>query len=360
MFRKLLPILLLTGCLDSPYECQVAVNTETNRHTEDLTEKIDSQLTKDTKMKRPESLVSMFRSEDGGRNWTPMGDGLPEDLQVSHLDTLGKQIVLASMNYGVFLSDLERQRWHQLDTLSLPSKRISSLYEEDGNIYVGVYKQGIYVSNNVGKNWVPLNHNLKDETVKSILRNGKELWIGTEHGIFALQDGAETWRQVTDKPQMWGLLKAGDKILAGSYKGILSSSDNGATWSLVNHQIKPSKLSFVEGKIIAMDWEEGLAISEDLGKTWKPIQAGVVHENHVFEIVRTKNNLMRSQTDGIYMSKDWGKSWKDIYHFSFSEPFGVMLSIGSQWNEVYSRPEAPFIELLVLDGVVYGATVRGC
>lgn len=360
MFKKLLPILLLTGCLDKPYESQVAIATTTTEESPAPRMQVDSQRTSDAKVNRPESLVSMFRSEDGGRNWTPMGDGLPEDLQVTQLATLGQQIVLASGNYGLFLSDPERKSWQQLDTQSLPDKHISSLYMDGGNIYAGVYKAGIYVSHNVGKSWVPLNHNLKDETVKSILRNGKEMWIGTERGIFALQDGAGTWRQVSDKPQMWGLLKAGDKILAGSYGGILSSSDNGATWSVVNHRIKPSKLSLVEGKIIAMDWEEGLELSEDLGKTWKPIEAGVVHENHVFEIVRTGNNLMRSQSDGIYMSQDWGNSWKDIYHFSFSEPFGVMLSLGKQWNEVYSRPEAPFSQVIVVDGVVYGATVRGC
>lgn len=358
MFKKLLPILLLTGCLDSPYDAQFTPVTKEPPKTTASDSTLTNSAIKNEK--HPERLASMFRSEDHGRTWLPMGDGLPEDLIVTQLATLGQQIVLASNNYGVFLSDPDRKSWQQLDTESLPSKHISSLYVDGGNIYVGVYKEGIYLSQNVGKSWMPLNHNLQYEIVKSILRNGKELWIGTDRGIFALSDGAETWRRVSNKPQMWGLAKAGDTVLAGSYEGIIASSDNGITWRLVNHRIKPSKLSIVEGKVVAMDMEEGLELSEDMGKTWKPIEAGVVHKNHVFEIVRAGSNLMRSQTDGIYLSQDWGKSWKDIYHFSFSEPFGVMLSTGKQWNEVYSRPEAPFNQLLVVDGVLYGATVQGC
>ena len=357
MLHKLLPILILfTGCLDAPFDTQIASPTATDKKAAPT----DTQTDSVKNVARPESLVSMFRSDDLGHCWMPIGDGLPEDLQVAHLDTLGKQIVLASANYGVYLSDPEKQSWQQLDTTSLPNLNITSLHVADGVIYAGVFKQGIYASKDSGKTWTSLNHNLKDERVKSILRTGNELWIGTDRGIYALQDGSKAWRQISNKPQMKGLLKVGNNFVAGTYEGIALSSNNGETWDVVNRKIKPSKLSVVDGKIIAMDMGEGLELSADMGKTWKTIQDGVLHDYQVFEIVKMGNNLMRSQSDGIYMSQDWGKSWKDIYHFSFSEPFGVLLSTGEQWNEVYSRPEAAFFELIVVDGVVYGGTVRGC
>ncbi len=340
MFYKLVPILLLfAGCYNAPMNTKPA---------------------SDKKAVRPESLVSMFRSEDHGRSWTPIGEGLPENLMITQLDKMGSQLVLATANYGVFLSDPGNMSWQQLDTTSLPSNHITSLYVAEGVIYAGILKQGIFASTYQGKSWASLNHNLQYERVKSILRTGNELWIGTDRGLFGLKDGTEAWRQITNKPQTSGLLKVGNNFVAGTYEGIALSSDNGETWNVVNREIKVSKLSVVDGKIIAIDMGAGLALSEDMGKTWKPIQDGVLHDNHVSDIVKIGNNLMRSQSDGIYMSQDWGKSWKDIYHFSFSEPFGVLLSTGEQWNEVYSRPEASFVELIVVDGMVYGGTVRGC
>ena len=361
MFKKLLPIFLLfTGCLDAPFNNQASPENIAEETPANPTAETTPAPNSDNRTYRPDRLASMFRSDDNGHSWTPISEGLPENLALSHMDTLGKQIVLSSNNYGVFLSDPERQSWRQLDTTSLPDNGISSMYVDRGNIYVGVYKNGLYVSNDVGKSWVSLNHNLKGERVKSILRTGKELWIGTDTGIYSLADGSEVWRQISDKPQMRGLLKVGDNFIAGTYEGISVSSDNGKTWNVVNKRIKPSELSVVEGKIIAMDTDEGLELSADLGKNWKPIQEGVVHDTHVLEMVKTGNNLLRTQWDGIYLSQDWGKTWKDIYHFSYGEPFGVMLSTGKQWNEVYSRPEVPFLQLMVLDGVVYGATGRGC
>lgn len=356
MFKKFLPVLVLfAGCLNAPTNDQIVPASTAEKKAEANATQPDLELTVN-----PDRLASIFRSDDNGHSWTPVSEGLPENLALSHMDTLGKQIVLGSNNYGVFISDPERQSWRQLDTTSLPDNGISSLYVDRGNIYVGVYKNGIYVSKNVGKSWVSLNHNLKGERVKSILRTGNELWIGTDTGIYALADGTEVWRQISDKPQMRGLLKVGENFVAGTYEGISVSNDNGKTWNVVNRKIKPSKLSVVDGKIIAMDTEEGLELSEDMGKTWKPIQEGVVHDTHVFEMVIIGNNLMRTQWDGIYLSQDWGKTWKDIYHFSYGEPFGVLLSTGKQWNEVYSRPEVPFLQLMVLDGVVYGATGMGC
>ncbi len=357
MFYKtlFLPILILfTGCLDAPFNTQIAPSsTQTETPS-------DNQPAPGKKATRPESLVSIFRSDDLGRSWMPMGDGLPEDLSVTHLDTLGKQIVLASRNYGVYLSDPQRKTWRQLDTSTLPSYNINSLHVSKGSIYVGVLMQGVYVSNDSGKSWTSLNHNLKDETAKSILRTENKLLIGTDDGIYALEDGSETWQRLSDIPQFYGLLKVGDHLVASTYDGIALSSDKGKTWEVANSRIRASNIVHMDGKIIAMDVEEVVSVSEDKGKTWRPIKEFKGDNIHVFDVVKVGNELLRSQSNGIYLSKDGGEKWKDIYHFSFDEPYGVMLSSGEQWNEVYSRPEVPIMEFIVVDGVVYGATVRGC
>ena len=357
MFHKLLflPVLFLfTGCLDAPFSTQIAPSS-TQAETPTA-----SQPAPEKKMARPESLVSMFRSDDLGRSWTPVGDGLPEDLQVSNLEKLGDQIVLGSSNYGVFLSNPGNQSWQQLDTTALPNNAITSLHVAESVIYAGVRMQGIFASNDLGKTWASMKHNLKNVIVKSILLTGNEVWIGTDEGIFALQDGSKEWRQISNKPQMKDLLKVGDNFVAGTYEGIVLSRNNGETWEVVNKKIKPSKIVVVDSKIIALDSDIGAVISADMGKTWKPMQDGIVSKAHVFEVAKVGDELLRSQPDGIYQSKDNGEKWKHIYHFSFDEPFGVMLKLGEQWNEVYSRPEVPIMEFIVVDGVVYGATMRGC
>ncbi len=353
MFHKLMPILLLvlfTGCLDSPLDSPMAQASTV----------VEPKASPGKTATRPENLVSVFRSDDLGRSWVPLGYGLPEDLLATHLERWGNQLVLGSSNYGVYLSNPGNQSWQQLDTTTLPSTNINNLYVAEGVIYAGVRKQGIYASKDLGKSWVSLNHDLKSPTVKSILRTGKEVWVGTDEGIFALQDGSKTWRQITDKPQMQGLLMVGESFIAGTYNGIVISNDHGKTWKVVNKDIMPTKIALVDGNFMAMDIDQGAFLSADMGKTWKPMQEGIANETQVFEIVKVGDELLRSQPDGLYLSKDGGAKWQDIYHFSFDVPFGVMLRTGKQWNEVYSRPEAPMVDFIVVDGVVFGATVRGC
>jgi photosystem II stability/assembly factor-like uncharacterized protein len=344
MLHKLLPFLLLfTGCLNAPTSSKTDTTSATGQGAAS-----------------PDRLVSIFRSNDQGRSWTPTGEGLPEDLFVVQMDTLGKQIVLATANYGFFLSDSQRQNWQQLDTTLLPSLKITSMHVERGVIYAGMKHKGIFASPDLGKTWASINHNLNGESVKSILRAGNELWIATDRGIFALPDGSAAWRQIFDKPHSSGLLKVGDNYLAGTYDGIIMSSDKGRTWDLVFKGFNPYRLFALDGKIIALQNDKPAQLSEDMGKTWKPMRKDFGDGNHVLAVAKLGNHLMSYRNDGIFQSTGWNDEWKPIYRFSFNEPYGALLNWGEQWNEVYSRPEAPFTDLLILDGVVYGGTVRGC
>ena len=124
----------------------------------------------------------MFRSDDLGHSWTPIGDGLPEDLSVTQLDTLGKQIVLSTSNYGIYISDPEKQHWRQLDTTLLPSTKVGKLLVADGVIYANFHEKGLFASPDLGKTWASLNHNLEGGA-RSILRAGDELWAATGQGI---------------------------------------------------------------------------------------------------------------------------------------------------------------------------------
>jgi photosystem II stability/assembly factor-like uncharacterized protein len=357
MFHKLLPFLLLfTGCLDAPFDTQIASTTAADKKAAPTDNQTDSVKI----VARPDRLVSIFRSNDQGRSWTPNGEGLPENLFVTQLDTLGKQIVLATSNYGFYLSDPQKQSWQQLDTTHLPSLKITTMHVEKGVIYAGMHQKGIFASHDLGKTWDSLNHNLEDESVKSILRAGNELWIATDQGIFALPDGSKVWQQIFDKPHSSGLLKVGENYLAGTYDGIILSSDKGRTWGLVFESFNPSRLFVLDGKIIALQNDKAAQLSADMGKTWTPMRKDFGDGRHVLTVAKLGNHLMSCRNDGIFQSTGWDGEWKPIYRFSYNEPYGALLNWGEQWNEVYSRPEAPFTDLIIVDGVVYGGTVRGC
>jgi hypothetical protein len=131
-------LLLLTGCHDAQLDSPMAQASTVG----------EPKASPGKTATRPENLVSVFRSDDLGRSWVPMGYGLPEDLLATHLERWGDQLVLGSSNYGVYLSGPGNQSWQQLDTTTLPSTNINNLYVAEGVIYAGVRKQGIYAKPN--------------------------------------------------------------------------------------------------------------------------------------------------------------------------------------------------------------------
>lgn len=333
MFHKLIPVLLLVaGIVALAYKPSVPAG-------------------------KPEGNSRMFRSDDLGHTWSPAGKGLPVDLQMSYLDTLGKRIVLASSNHSVFLSDDKKENWRQLDTMLLPSQNITSLHVANGVIFIVVADKHIYASSDLGRIWMPLNHNLYNENIMPLLRSGDELLAGTDNGIFRMKDGTNTWQKVF-KGRVTSLLRLGDNYLARTPWGLFLSSDHGNTWNAFGTDCKPGDLVFIDGKIIARSgylWDA----SEDMGKTWKPLNLSLSLEKGMSDIVKAGNAWVSCLSDGIYLSKDWGQEWNLVYRFPPVEPLKTNIKSIHAWDLL---PEEPFIDMIVVDGVVYGGFGRkeGC
>ncbi|MBI5916609.1 MAG: hypothetical protein HY842_14625 [Bacteroidetes bacterium] len=316
MLHKLLPILLLAGCLDAP---TLPFDTVQPAVVQPVA--------------KTDTRSSVYRSTDRGRTWTPVGEGLPNDLQVSFLAPLGDQLVLASGNYGLYLSDAAKQNWHQLSTHLLPNLQITALLVEYGVIYAGVYVQGIFASYDLGKTWKPLNLDLKDLAVRSILRISDELWVGTDNGIYASQIGSKAWRQIFAGAQVTSLLEAGKNIVAGTHKGIVMSGNNGGSWNWVRTGSISVNPALADGSIIAsfvtpyvVDSHE-VETSKDNGATWQPSQQRLPALGYVFETVDMNGVLVCCNYTGIFNSSDDSEL---IWGFIYPKPTGAIVGMVEQ------------------------------
>lgn len=321
MFQKLLPLLFLVGCLDAPNTPVATLKSTVNQPVE-----------------KEKTLSILYRSTDNGATWLPNGAGLPDDLIVESMATLGDQFLLSSENYGLYLSDPTKQRWQPLDTEQLPSKKITSLHVAKGVIYVGVLRKGIYNSPDLGQTWTSLNHNLEGELVKSILRCDDQLWIGVDDGIYALRDGAKAWQRIQKGPQVTSLLRAGDNFLAGTQAGILLSKDNGNTWSDVRSGLTTNNLA-LDGNVITAAFMGGeVETSADGGATWQPSQSGQPILGNTVQTVETSGCLKRYYESG---------------NTALSDDFEVR-------RLFYTTPTESIIIMAKERGLLYGGRFVGC
>ena len=275
----------------------------------------------------------LLTSRDQGQTWQDASYNLPADLQVSFIEPIGEELVIASDNLGVFLSSNNKTSFREIGT-TLPGKKINALYISGTTIYVGVYQNGIYKSTDFGKNWDSLIINLPDYRVQAILEFDGKLIVGTDSGIFISEKDRILWAPTSIKTQVVSLYEYDNKIVAGTSQGSLLSQDGGVSWEWINKQGAVHYTHNIKERIWELYLSGGLSYSDDWGKTWLDVVYEPKVGSYIYELVQLDDVLLLSNNYGIHQSRDNGLTW----------------------NLIYPNEKVCFFDLVVIDNVIYGGT----
>ena len=279
----------------------------------------------------------IFRSTDGGKQWTALDNGIA-DSGINAIDAV-ENTVFVGTNRGLYR--LHSETWEQLpiDT----TKAIRSLSISGNNLYVGTGSTLSQIKS--------LFETSIEDLMEEFTNNTDPRWE-----VFHSTDGGESWIDITptSKSHMMRVssgakvLAAGDAVLV---LGMVSfrSTDAGKTWTefgfnsdIVVPTISPSVA--VDENTIFRDSTSGLMRSTDGGESWHPFTNGIVGTS-IFNLVGFKNEIYTSTSNGVTKSSNGGVSW-------------AKLTLGS--DELTLKPSEnahPLIspKLAIADGVLYGA-----
>lgn len=282
---------------------------------------------------KAEGRSPLFMSKDFGVTWQAATNDLPSDLQVSFLESKGTEIVLASDNKGIFISQDRQSKWEQINH-GLPNQKINALHISEGAIYAGIYQAGIYQTMDEGKSWGPLNYNLPNLRVQSILKLDKQLLVGTDEGVFILPNNSKTWITTNLTSQVLSIYAYDDKLVAGTSLGTAISSDNGITWEWIRKKGTVHYTHNIGKKIIELALNGDLVSSDDWGANWQNTQYQPRKGSYIYEIIEVGDYQLLSNNYGIHRSKDKGQNWE----------------------LVYKTESMAFFDFLTIGDVVYGGT----
>lgn len=263
-FHLLLFLLILIGCSNTPNKSEDKLFS---KNSPDLTIHIPSQ-----------NRSPLMVSNDYGKSWNNASGNLPEDLQVSFIEPIGNELVIASDNKGIYISDSGRTLWNAIGN-QLPNPKINALHLSNDIIYTGVYKSGIFESYDIGKTWMSLNENLPNLNVQAILECKNQLIIGTDIGIFILNRKSEKWISTSLKVQTLSIYAQNNYLIAGTSLGTALSKDGGQTWEWIRtdgavHYTHPVGNpvgnpvgSNIEKTIIELALNGDIVFSDDWGQT---------------------------------------------------------------------------------------------
>ena len=245
--------------------------------------------------------TEVFRSEDVGNQWQPIGIGLRTDniparvkFNFRIFDALAvDNMLFVGTNQGLFRFTAN---WKKL---SMPTQHgVKSLAVSEDTLYVGTI-----VGPQQGPDWRPL---------ASVL-------FSTDLG--------DSWTDITPSDhqhpvRMLGAVEVvpvGGTLMVTGSAGALLSYDRGKTW------VDPGRDSYTFGKIgafpvVALDENNfyrtnyhpsEIIRSTDGGRSWHPFMTGLVN-SHVPSLVAVGNVLYALTSTEMLKSADGGESWESV------------------------------------------------
>lgn len=290
----------------------------------------------------------IFRSENAGKQWIPMNDGITdENIHILALTAI-ENTVFVGINHGLYRS--RSGIWEKLPVDT--TKAIHSLAVYENNLYVGT-----------GPDLSQLN---TPEGIGAYIGQVMSSDNPSSWEIFHSTDLGDTWTELTPKSTSFTMkispgvqvLAAGETLLA---LGVTTfrSTDGGKTWtdfgfdnSDMNAMMNSVTLSMFptltvdENTFFKVGMRDGLIRSTDGGLSWHPFTKGMIGTK-VFDLVAFKNALYANTGLGIAKSTDNGKSWKTLLVNS--------AELGLEPSDI-TPPTDILIsaKLAISDGVLYG------
>ncbi|MGH9230275.1 MAG: WD40/YVTN/BNR-like repeat-containing protein [Acidimicrobiales bacterium] len=212
----------------------------------------------------------LFRSDDGGREFAPLGDGLPDE--------------------------------------EVRSLELSPAYPDDATLWASTWHSGVYVSTDRGETWermadgLTMNSQADDvgvpqfRTVAAVAeRPGRHsLFVGGFDGLFRFDDRRGSWTPIeTLTDHIVGLAVspnfADDRTIAVTtyVKGAFLSRDGGNTWGYAN---------------------EGLG--DEVGNTFVPLRR--LHNVQFSPDYANDGTIFSANWDDVVRSTDRGRSWHAV------------------------------------------------
>ncbi len=297
------------------------------------------------------SFNSVYRSDDGGQNWTKLnvGDswgppnkraGHPIDFQVDPYDAF--RVFANNYGGGNFLSTDGGLTWTDASKGYTGSGVLALTVDAaDAKRFVAGVHSGIYLSSDSGQSWTSLLPKGGWQTVALDPTNGDNLIGATGDGVLKRStDGGSVWADVLTAPidvSTW----RGTRFVPGNTSivytglgslnlpdigsvdpgggGVYRSADSGASWSQANDatsadaNVRDLAVSQDGQTVYAATTNSGVLKTTNGGVAWSETNSGLPSAMFIsIAIAPGSPQLVLAGTfmSGLYRSSDGGASWQ--------------------------------------------------
>lgn len=198
------------------------------------------------------TTIGPYRSTDAGGSWVEIVHGMESVYTVSiAINPKNPSVIYAGTSGGMYQSMEEGHRWEIINkgliehdvgsAMALGVNAIVIDPMDTQSLFIGT-TQGLYVTTDGGKQWIPRNEGLETKFVNRLLldpSNRNVLYAGTAKGVYKSTDYAGRWAAMNNGLKNLVVRSMSldpsnpNTIYAGTQGGLFKSMDGAKTWSLI-------------------------------------------------------------------------------------------------------------------------------
>lgn len=267
----------------------------------------------------------LYKSTDGGANWTRIETGLPN----RHVHALGvaatsAQLVFVAVDGGLYRSANGGTSWEPANE-GLDDSAIQVIANHPTNgaiLYAGARNGGVFRSVDAGATWSAVVTGLTHLNVRALAFDPfvpDTLYAGTPAGVFRTANGGTTWTLSStgladlDVRSLAVARSDSDTLYAGTLTGVFRSLDAGAHWAPAQGNLPPGTVldlivdALNPNRVVAV--AHALYLTVDGGATWSLNFAGSQLAGPLYavdNVASLANRFVVAGASGVLRSDDNG------------------------------------------------------
>jgi Secretion system C-terminal sorting domain len=263
------------------------------------------------------SDYGVYRTIDSGNIWTPRFNFIDsKDWNILALTSNGEIIFAGTFWGSILLSTAQGDSWslkkiNFIDSSS--SKSIWSILINGNEIYAAT-DQGIFLTTDIGDNWIVKNNGLPIDTLTNLIRiktlaiKGDKIYAGTENeGVYMSTDNGDNWVSKNNgliNKLIWSLGVKGNMVYAGTESGLFLSTDNGDNWKRIGFIDSLIEAIYIKDNYIFVSGYPGVYISPDNGIHWTKNDSLLQYYNYFSSLIIFGDYIFGADTfHGIFRAK---------------------------------------------------------